>query len=83
MLLGRIAQTFATEKSSYYIYGAAERLYNACAAPADYTIDPKDRKAGKLQTTAEGEEIGVSKGGSWHNGTAHAHILSIPDATEY
>ncbi|KAK4238154.1 thiolase-like protein [Achaetomium macrosporum] len=66
MLLGRIAQSLATEKSSYYIYGAAERLYNACAAQADYTIDPKDRKAGKLQTTAEGEEIGVSKGGSWH-----------------
>ncbi|KAJ4292308.1 Mitochondrial beta-keto-acyl synthase [Collariella sp. IMI 366227] len=35
-------------------------MYKACANQADYTIDPKDRKAGKLQTAEDGEEIGVT-----------------------
>jgi len=69
MLLGRVAQSLATNKSSYYIYKSTETLYKHCAAQADYTIEAADRKAGKLQTTADGEEIGLSMGGSWHSGT--------------
>ncbi|SPQ22324.1 2e124491-5df7-4d5b-a235-31ad9d5ec7b2 [Thermothielavioides terrestris] len=66
-LLGRVAQTLIPGKSTYYIYGVTERISKACAAQADYTIDAKDRKAGTLKTTADGEEIGVSKGGPWHS----------------
>ncbi|KAK4106765.1 hypothetical protein N658DRAFT_555563 [Parathielavia hyrcaniae] len=67
LLIGRVAQSLASGQSSYYIFNATEKLYKACAAQADYAIDPADRKAGKLQTTADGEEIGVSKGGRWHS----------------
>jgi cytochrome b pre-mRNA-processing protein 3 len=67
--MGRVAESLKTGRSSYYIYKATEKLYEACAAQADYAIDPADRKAGKLQTTADGEEIGSSKGGPWHEGT--------------
>ena len=68
-LFGRIAQSLAKGQSSYYVYGATEKLYKLCAAQADYTIDPVARKAGTLQTTADGEEIGTTKGGPWHDGT--------------
>lgn len=70
MLLGRVSQSLAAGKSSYFIYKATETMYKACAAQADYTINAADRKSGKLQTTADGEEIGVSKGGPWHDGTS-------------
>ncbi|KAK4157986.1 thiolase-like protein [Chaetomidium leptoderma] len=70
MLIGRVTQGMVKGKSSYYIYGTTERLYKACAAQADYTIEVADRKAGKVQTTADGEEIGVSKGGPWHDDLA-------------
>ncbi|KAL2188860.1 thiolase-like protein [Thermothelomyces heterothallicus CBS 203.75] len=66
MLLGRVRQSLATGQSSYFIYKATETHYKACAAQADYAIEPADRKSGKLRTTADGEEIGVSKGGPWH-----------------
>ncbi|KAL2019661.1 hypothetical protein VTK56DRAFT_9280 [Thermocarpiscus australiensis] len=66
----RVAERLVPGKSSYYIYGATERMYKACAAQADYVIEAADRKAGRLTTTADGEEIGVSKGGEWHNDLA-------------
>ncbi|KAL2164619.1 hypothetical protein VTH06DRAFT_3836 [Thermothelomyces fergusii] len=66
MLLGRVRQSLAAGHSSYFIYRASESLYKACAAQADYAIEPADRKSGKLKTTADGEEIGASKGGPWH-----------------
>ncbi|KAK4043230.1 thiolase-like protein [Parachaetomium inaequale] len=69
-LLGRVGESLATGKSSYYIYKATENMYKACAAQADYAIEAADRKAGKLQTTADGEEIGASKGGPWHDDLA-------------
>jgi cytochrome b pre-mRNA-processing protein 3 len=74
-LLGRVRESLSTGKSSYYIYKATENMYKACAAQADYAIEAADRKAGKLQTTADGEEIGASKGGPWHEGTP---LLSLP-----
>lgn len=66
----RIAQSLGAQRSSYYVYTATERLYKACAAQADYAIEPADRKAGTLRTTPDGEEIGVSKGGEWHGGAS-------------
>lgn len=81
-VLDRVAQTLATGKSSYYIYGATERVYKIFAAQADYTIDVEDRKAGTLKATADGEEIGTSKGGPWHEGMFNAPplLLSLPIA---
>ncbi|KAL2201397.1 ubiquinol-cytochrome C chaperone-domain-containing protein [Corynascus similis CBS 632.67] len=67
MLLGRVRQSLASGRSSYFIYKATETQYKACAAQADYAIEAADRKAGKLRTTADGEEIGVTKGGPWHH----------------
>ncbi|KAL2256646.1 hypothetical protein VTK26DRAFT_1359 [Humicola hyalothermophila] len=67
LLMGRIAETLAQGQSQYYVYGATERMYKACAAQADYMIEAADRKAGTLKTSPDGEEIGSSKGGPWHN----------------
>jgi cytochrome b pre-mRNA-processing protein 3 len=64
----RVAKSLAAGHNTYYIYGATERVYKICASQADYTIDVKDRKAGTLKSTADGEEIGTSKGGPWHDG---------------
>ncbi|KAK4186535.1 CBP3-like protein [Podospora australis] len=66
-LVRKYLGSLAKDQSPYHIYQATERLYKACSAQADYTIDPKSRKAGTLKTTDEGEEIGVSTGGPWHN----------------
>ena len=53
-------------------------MYKACAAQSDYIIDPKDRKAGKLKTSEDGEEVGTSKGGPWHNGLSlHSHYIPL------
>ncbi|EAQ89149.1 hypothetical protein CHGG_05768 [Chaetomium globosum CBS 148.51] len=67
MLFNRVRESLSAGKSNYFIYGATEALYKACAAQADYTIEAADRKAGTLKTTEEGEEIGTSKAGTWHN----------------
>jgi hypothetical protein len=68
MLLDRVRESLSTGNSTYYIYRVTEDLYKACAAQADYTIDAADRKAGTLQTTEDGEEIGTSKIETWHKG---------------
>ncbi len=68
MLLGRVAESLGGVKNSYFVYGSSERMFKLCAAQADYAIDAADRKSGKLELTADGEEIGVSKGGPWHEG---------------
>ncbi|KAK4146943.1 thiolase-like protein [Dichotomopilus funicola] len=62
----------SSNTNSYLVYGRTETLYKICAAPADYTIDEGARKAGTLQTTEEGEEIGtgVVPGGVWHDDLA-------------
>lgn len=68
MLFDRVRESMSTGNNTYYIYKATEVLYKACAAQADYTIDAAERKAGTLKTTEDGEEIGTSKAGTWHNG---------------
>jgi cytochrome b pre-mRNA-processing protein 3 len=68
MVFGRVAQSLGGTRSGYFIYGTTERMYKFAAAQADYTIDPADRKSGALQMAEDGEEIGTSKGGPWHDG---------------
>ncbi|KAH6850299.1 ubiquinol-cytochrome C chaperone-domain-containing protein [Chaetomium sp. MPI-CAGE-AT-0009] len=67
MLFNRVRESMATGNNTYYIYKVTEDLYKACAAQADYAIAAADRKAGTLKTTEDGEEIGTSKAGTWHN----------------
>ena len=67
--------TGRSARSSYFIYGASERLFKECARQADYTISQADRTADRIQKTDEGEEIGVG-GGMWHDGML-AHLSSI------
>jgi hypothetical protein len=58
----------------YVIYGATQRIYEKCAAQADYTISEADRKSGKLELAEDGEEIGQAAGeGSnvWHTGKGY------------
>ncbi len=49
------------------MFGATERIAKACSEQAAYTISEEDRKNGTVQTTEDGEEIGVG-GGMWHDG---------------
>ncbi|KAM7202349.1 CBP3-like protein [Naviculisporaceae sp. PSN 640] len=53
--------------NTYAIYGLTQNWAKLCAGQADYTISKEDRKAEKVKTTEEGEEVGTSKGGVWHD----------------
>ncbi|KAI1805644.1 ubiquinol-cytochrome C chaperone-domain-containing protein [Daldinia bambusicola] len=60
-----IAMVFQRTSEPYRIVNATETIYKACAREAHYTIPEKDRKAGTITKTAEGEDIG--KGTTmWH-----------------
>lgn len=59
---------FAKQAEPYKVVHATEAIYKACAKEALYKIDPVNIRAGTIQKTPEGEDIGVSAG-TWHNGT--------------
>ncbi|KAI0851756.1 ubiquinol-cytochrome C chaperone-domain-containing protein [Daldinia vernicosa] len=59
------AKIFQSTAEPYRIIHATENIYKACAREADYTIPDKDRKAGTIPKTAEGEDIGEGKT-MWH-----------------
>lgn len=63
--------------NTYAIYGVTQNWAKLCASQADYSISKEDRKADRVKTTEEGEEVGVSKGGVWHDGLFSP--LSPPD----
>lgn len=50
---------------TYMVYGATENLCKTFARQADYTIGDKERKAGDIAETSEGEEVGVGSS-IWH-----------------
>ncbi|KAK0711052.1 ubiquinol-cytochrome C chaperone-domain-containing protein [Lasiosphaeris hirsuta] len=50
---------------TYMVYGATENLCKTFARQADYSISDKDRKAGDVIETAEGEEVGLGSS-IWH-----------------
>ncbi|KAI8959410.1 ubiquinol-cytochrome C chaperone-domain-containing protein [Daldinia sp. FL1419] len=60
-----IAKVFKSSAEPYRIVHATENIYKACAREAHYTIPDKDRKAGTITKTAEGEDIGEGKT-MWH-----------------
>ncbi|KAI1464961.1 ubiquinol-cytochrome C chaperone-domain-containing protein [Daldinia caldariorum] len=60
-----MAKIFQRTTEPYRIVNATENIYKACAREAEYTIPEKDRKAGTIPKTAEGEDIGEGKT-MWH-----------------
>ncbi|KAI1374574.1 ubiquinol-cytochrome C chaperone-domain-containing protein [Hypoxylon crocopeplum] len=60
-----IAKLFRQSTEPYRVVQATEDIYKACAREALYTISEKDRKAGTIPKTAEGEDIGEGKT-MWH-----------------
>ncbi|OTA60412.1 hypothetical protein K449DRAFT_332264 [Hypoxylon sp. EC38] len=60
-----IKQYFQRTAEPYRIIQATEDIYKICAREALYTISDKDRKAGTIPKTAEGEDIGEGKT-MWH-----------------
>ncbi|KAI1476422.1 ubiquinol-cytochrome C chaperone-domain-containing protein [Daldinia eschscholtzii] len=60
-----IARIFQKTAEPYRIVSATENIYKACAREAQYTIPDKDRKAGTITKTEEGEDIGEGKT-MWH-----------------
>ncbi|KJZ74122.1 hypothetical protein HIM_06571 [Hirsutella minnesotensis 3608] len=53
---------------SYRVLGASERLYKACARPADYHISEEARKKDEVERLEDGEELGrpMDKDNVWH-----------------
>jgi hypothetical protein len=69
-VLGRLQGVLAGTTASYLIYGASEKIYKTCSAQAAYSISEQDRKDGKITLGPDGEDVGISRGGIWHNGTS-------------
>ncbi|KAI2639554.1 ubiquinol-cytochrome C chaperone-domain-containing protein [Hypomontagnella submonticulosa] len=55
---GLFAKLFKNTAEPYRIVKATEEIYKTCAGEALYTISDKDRKAGTIPKTEEGEDIG-------------------------
>ncbi|RDA90075.1 hypothetical protein CP533_2905 [Ophiocordyceps camponoti-saundersi (nom. inval.)] len=53
---------------AYQVLGAAERIFKACSAPADYAISEDDRKNKGVQRLEDGEELGkpIKPDSVWH-----------------
>ncbi|KAI0841789.1 ubiquinol-cytochrome C chaperone-domain-containing protein [Hypoxylon sp. FL0890] len=60
-----IEKYFRRKAEPYRVVHATQDIYKACAREALYTIPDKDRKAGTIPKTAEGEDIGEGKT-MWH-----------------
>ncbi|KAI1144494.1 ubiquinol-cytochrome C chaperone-domain-containing protein [Hypoxylon sp. FL0543] len=60
-----VKQYFKRKTEPYRVVQATEDIYKSCASQALYTIPDKDRKAGTIAKTAEGEDIGEGKT-MWH-----------------
>lgn len=57
-------------QGSYAVYGASELIYKYVASQADYNITQAERDAEKVTLGPDGEEIGTSSGGMWHDGSS-------------
>ncbi|RDA85770.1 hypothetical protein CP532_6323 [Ophiocordyceps camponoti-leonardi (nom. inval.)] len=53
---------------AYQVIGAAERIFKACSAPADYAISEEDRKKKGVEKLEDGEELGkpMVPNSVWH-----------------
>ncbi|KAM7189255.1 ubiquinol cytochrome-c reductase [Rhypophila sp. PSN 637] len=65
--LAKLLKSAVGTSNTYVLYGMMEGWAKLCAKQAEYTITKEDRKADKIKTTEEGEEVGISSGGIWHN----------------
>jgi hypothetical protein len=64
-------------QGSYAVYGASELIYKHVASQADYNITQEDRDADKVTLGPDGEEIGTSSGGMWHDGSSFLPFLLL------
>ncbi|KAL1958091.1 hypothetical protein VTO42DRAFT_5131 [Malbranchea cinnamomea] len=48
--------------TSYIAFGATKKLFEACAAQADYTVPQAFQKGAEIPKTAAGEDLGVGEG---------------------
>jgi hypothetical protein len=64
-------------QGSYAVYGASELIYKHIASQAEYNISAEDREAGKVALGRDGEEIGTSSGGMWHDGSSLVSPLAF------
>ncbi|KAI1772389.1 ubiquinol-cytochrome C chaperone-domain-containing protein [Hypoxylon cercidicola] len=60
-----MSRLFQRTAEPYRVVQATEEIYKACAREALYAIPDKDRRAGTIRKTAEGEDIGEGKT-MWH-----------------
>ncbi|KAI2470408.1 ubiquinol-cytochrome C chaperone-domain-containing protein [Annulohypoxylon bovei var. microspora] len=60
-----IANVFQRSTEPYRVVQATEDIYKVCAREAIYTISAKDRTAGTIPKTAEGEDLGEGTT-TWH-----------------
>ncbi|KAI1458304.1 ubiquinol-cytochrome C chaperone-domain-containing protein [Annulohypoxylon moriforme] len=60
-----IANAFRKSAEPYRVVQATEDIYKACAREASYTISTKDKVAGTIPKTAEGEDLGEGNT-MWH-----------------
>lgn len=51
-------------------YGATKKLFEGCAAQADYTVPQAFKSEEEVPKTAAGEELGVGEGW-WYKGVSH------------
>lgn len=56
-------------RDAYRVVGESEKLYKACAKPADYRITEDERKNDDVQRLEDGEEVGhsLNKDNVWHS----------------
>lgn len=56
-------------RDAYRVVGESEKLYKACAKPADYRITEDERKNDEVQRLEDGEEMGhsLNKENVWHS----------------
>lgn len=59
---------FKQPTETYVAYGATELLVRQCVRQADYDMPHVEDYKVELPKTAEGEDMGVGKGGWWLNG---------------
>ncbi|QUC18663.1 uncharacterized protein UV8b_02904 [Ustilaginoidea virens] len=64
----RILGMGSSLRESYRVLGATEKLYKACAQPADYHISEAARKNDRVRRLPDGEELGEPLDGRnvWH-----------------
>lgn len=62
----------ASVREPYRVLGATQKLFKACAAPANYKITEEERKNDEVLKLEDGEEVGkpTTEDNVWHTSTS-------------